>query len=391
MKLTFNTKEFRRTLEKFYHIFDRKALIPALSYIQFEAGKDELKLTATNLENTLIITQKQTIQDSGTTLIHGKKLHELISKLGDEDCLLTEEDNGCRLKLKRSNWHLQGQPADSFPTIKPVNTEQTFDISSSDLFEGLSRAMVCVDKDNSKALENCTNGIHITIEDSYLLIITMDNYRLFKFKSFVDTSLELKLNLSTRTVRALLAILSDMKGEIIRIGVDQDKFVLQAEGLLFTANTYTGKYPTVHRIFTDYLDQIGVDPSILIKSLARLKLLAEQTISMANFSIRGDCEDLVITFSVKDNGTAEERVPIIGRYRPEFNIDVGINLNILTQDLAKEHGMMLIGFQYKKPEYAAAVTADSLVPLDNLRYISFVPMLDQNDYSYSWHVGPGRA
>ena len=114
MKFIIEKQTFLRELGYIQnHVIDKKGLIPALSHVQIEAnGKDVIRLTGTDLDQTLSCETEGVVQKTGACALPARKLFEIVKNLPDEEIVIEAKDNNrTEIKCERSHFKLAGMNA----------------------------------------------------------------------------------------------------------------------------------------------------------------------------------------------------------------------------------------------------------------------------------------
>jgi len=85
MEITVSKIELLRELTATQGVVERKTTIPILSNYLFEASKDQLSLTATDLDLSLRTVCNAKVKREGSCTIPARKLHDYVKLLPDAD------------------------------------------------------------------------------------------------------------------------------------------------------------------------------------------------------------------------------------------------------------------------------------------------------------------
>lgn len=182
MEAIVHAKQLKEQVAGLQGIFARKETIPALGKIKIDAASNgALRMTATDLDISLIIEQEVDILQSGSICLSGKKLGEITGNLPNEPVHLKLDKSGARVEFcaGRFKSKLSGTDSDTFPEIARVNAE-SLKIPASVFYEGLRRTIFAVTEDNKRFT---INGILLILDGSGLKMVSTDGHRLCLFQT----------------------------------------------------------------------------------------------------------------------------------------------------------------------------------------------------------------
>jgi len=121
MKIQTGRNELLSALQAVIGVVERRQTLPVLSNLLFDAQKDELVITGTDLELELVSRATVKTQSPGKTTVPARKLFDICRGL-PEGADLTLEQSGDRVTLKsgRSRFTLATLRADEFPSLGTV-------------------------------------------------------------------------------------------------------------------------------------------------------------------------------------------------------------------------------------------------------------------------------
>ena len=116
MEILVRRSDLAKELHLVQGIVERKNSIPILSNVLAEARAGELRISATDLDVSLLCgCAAQVIEEGGVTL-SAKKLYEIVRSLPESDVSLRlEKDAWTFIRCERSEFRMAGLPQGGFP------------------------------------------------------------------------------------------------------------------------------------------------------------------------------------------------------------------------------------------------------------------------------------
>src|SRR5690349_17400335 len=134
MKIQTGRNELLSALQAVIGVVERRQTLPVLSNLLFDAQKDELVITGTDLELELVSRAAVRTQSPGKTTVPARKLFDICRGL-PEGAELTLDSSGDKLVLKsgKSRFTLSTLKPDEFPSMGTVSAGKVIRLAKKDL------------------------------------------------------------------------------------------------------------------------------------------------------------------------------------------------------------------------------------------------------------------
>ena len=130
MKLTCTQENFKKAIFNSERVVSKQTTLPILNNILFEAGKADLKLSATNLEIGVVVKIGAKIEKEGKITIPAKLISNFVNNLpAGENITLETAEQGLKIKSGSAKAIIKGLPATDFPLIPKKNSDFQLQIS----------------------------------------------------------------------------------------------------------------------------------------------------------------------------------------------------------------------------------------------------------------------
>ena len=134
MKFTITRERLQEGLQAVAASVPSKTTLPVLANILVEAGKDGLRLSATDLDIAVSTVVAADVDSEGAVTLPAKKLVEIVRELPSAAIRVTGAgEQRVSLECGRSRFKLLGIPKDEFPSFPPVKFDKAWTAASSDL------------------------------------------------------------------------------------------------------------------------------------------------------------------------------------------------------------------------------------------------------------------
>jgi DNA polymerase-3 subunit beta len=254
---------------------------PITKYLLLQAGGEQITLTATNLETTVIAQCPASISEAGTVTLPGKTLFEILKELSGEEITLSHNNKGLETKLHCGGSRVQliGMPAEEFPSIPAHTATPLFSLPQEHLHRLLNETIHSIGHETRNALNTLRIEWHPTSTPTIRLVATNGN-RLTQAElttgNWLTTPQEKGHALLARTTAQLLhRLLRDTNGHILTVGFADALLTLTLPTLQVTTRLVDSSYPDYETFTTRPLSPcLTFMRKACIDSLNRLAIIA---------------------------------------------------------------------------------------------------------------------
>lgn len=296
-----------RTVE---HATAMKGLQPVLANILIESVDEKtLKLSATDLDLTIITEIKAQVKEDGKITLPAKKLSDIVSKLTDDLVEFKIEDNSANIKCKNTKFNVIGISANEFPTISEIdlNKAESIDIDIKTLNNAIKQVGFAAANTESNTL---LSGIVFNISDNVLEMASTDGNRLARVREKVETSAkESQLIIPARTLNEFAKISSFVQDKIAKLYIDNSKLVLKISDTIMISNLMNGQYPQYNRLIPESSPkEATINVALLIAALERVSIMVSEKTNIVKFEFVDN--KLILSANTPDFGTSEDAIEV---------------------------------------------------------------------------------
>ena len=136
MKLTVERNVLLKALNHCQSIVERRTTLPILSHIHLSADGVQIKLTATDLELSIVENISAIVQESGKTTVPAHMIFDIVRKFHEGGMVLMELDkqnNHLHVSCGKSNFNLPCLPPEDFPAVNTAELPHKFSIPAKKL------------------------------------------------------------------------------------------------------------------------------------------------------------------------------------------------------------------------------------------------------------------
>lgn len=311
MKFSIKKEILLESLNNVSKAVSSKNVIPVLGGIKFNLTNEGLFLTATNNEIDIesFIDKKyiDKVESTGTIVIQGKYLIEIVRKLPD-DLINIEIIDGLKILIncQNSNFNLNGIDSNEFPNINLDNSTNPIKLSKKVIKNIVNQTIFATSMQESRPI---LTGINIKIENDRMECIATDSYRLSKKIVYLDEKVDNIINIVIpgKNIGELVKILDD-EDEEVEIHIFSNKILFKFDDILFQSRLLNGSFPDTSRLIPeDFSLEIKADLDELYKVIDRASLLtSEKDKNVIKFET--DKNVVTISSNTPEIGKVEEKI-----------------------------------------------------------------------------------
>ncbi|WP_432662103.1 DNA polymerase III subunit beta [Wukongibacter baidiensis] len=357
MKIICSQKQLSSAVNIVQKAVSTKTTLPILKGILLEAKDDQLKLVGNDLDIGIENYIETKIIREGSIVISSRLFGDIIRKLPNSDIELeVDSQNNVFIRCENSDFKLVGQPAMEFPELPFVEEENTYVIGQ-DLFKNMIRQTIfATSQDETRPI---LTGSLIEIGNRNISMVAIDGYRLALRKAYLNSDIENKAVIPSKTLNEINRILGNESEGEIHISFTDKHILFTIDEIRIISRLLEGEFINYDQIIPkEFKSKAKVSTKNLLDSIERASLLAKEgKNNLIKFSIK---DEIMNVSSNVEIGSVNEEVSI--ELEGE-DIDIGFNSKYLLEALK------VIDSEEIYLEFTTGVSPCIMKPTDNDNYI----------------------
>jgi DNA polymerase-3 subunit beta len=333
LKLTVKREELSSALSIVSRAVSTRAATQALSGILLTADDNGVTLAATDGELGLRTDLAATVAGSGSALLPGRLLADLVRSLAEEQVEIEsrEAERDMEIRCGGSRFHLRTLPAEDFPKA-PEPSQEPLAIPGKELADTVDLVAPAASQDDMRPV---LTGVLVSASGEEMTMVATDSYRLAVKRTGLGRSIggELEANIPARALRELGRIVSADEIEEVGISMLPNQAVFRAGSVLLNTRLIDGQFPNFRQLLPEsYEHDVRLPRDEFLDVTRRVSQLAQR-----NAPLRlsfGDGE-LRVSASTPDVGDAEEAMPAAFSGEP---LEIGFNPEFLKNGIESVQG-----------------------------------------------------
>ncbi len=324
-----------------------KATMPILEMVLFESENGKLKLTATDLEVSIIEYVEAEIETEGAVAIPARRLLDTLRQLPDIPLFFeVDERYNVKFRTDKGTYKLAGEPGDEFPEMPSLVDALVISTDTHIIKSAIQKTSFAVSTDD---LRPAMMGVFFEIGTESSKIVATDGHRLVKL---VLNNLSAQRD-STFIVpdKALNLTLKSLDSENCTLSITDDHVSFQSGNTMVVARLIDETYPNYETVIPKDNDKsLIVNRDQMLATVKRVSIFSSSTTKQIRLQLDQD----QMTISAEDidmSSEAKESIECEYSFDP---MDIGFNSRYLADVLGNVDDPEVL-FEFSTPNRAGIV------------------------------------
>jgi DNA polymerase-3 subunit beta len=264
----------------------------ALTGLYLRLVGDQLQVTGSDLDLTIIARAAVSGSRDGTALVPAKLLTDIVRALPEGAVTLEADENEVRIGSGRSQFAVKTIAADYPPMPEPPDNSVTIDAAL--LRDAITQVVSAASTDDSRKFE--LTGVSIAAHGDGLRLVATDTYRL-AIRDLPGTSILAegqKVLVPSAALKELGRLLSDAQTVTIRLAERHVSF--EVEDVRLISQLLDGNFPEYENLLPKNADshpnRLIIEREPFLAALRRVGLLSKET-TKVRLDIKNDSVELI--------------------------------------------------------------------------------------------------
>ena len=281
MKFSVSSSALLSLLATTGKVISNKNTLPILDYFLMELSGNELKVTTSDLETTLIgsITV-DSVESEGTIAAPAKLMLDSLKEFSELPLTIDVNDKNWEITInwKSGSLSIPGASAVSYPAVPQLSAEKkelSMDVDT--LVNGINKTIFATADDE---LRPVMNGIYINLAPGALTFVGTDAHKLVKYESETANEVTASFILPKKPATLLKNLLPKEQGDV-QIDFDDRNAIFTLENYRMVCRLIEGRYPNYNSVIPqDNPHKVTIDRQMLISALRRVSVFSSQASSL---------------------------------------------------------------------------------------------------------------
>lgn len=306
MKFVVSSSALLNHLLAISRVINSKSTLPILDSFLFQLKENELHITASDIETTLVTTM-ETVSSEGEGLfaISAKMLLDPLKEFPEQP-IEFKISNTMEITILSENgkYTLIGQNGNEYPQINTFNSETIkFSIQNNELQTCINRTLFATADDE---LRPVMNGIFFDLTGEQTNLVASNGHKLVKYSTNAMPSLQSSFILPKKPAMLLKNILPKEDGEV-QVEFDSKNAVFTLSNYKMICRLIEGTYPNYNAVIpVNNPNKVIIDRLTFTTALKRVSAFSNQAINLVALEFKENnliisTQDIDFSTSAKEN------------------------------------------------------------------------------------------
>jgi len=330
MKANFNRAALAEALSLLTSVVPSRTPKPILRCVQIVAGKNDVRICATDLEVGInyLVSEVQ-VDEPGEVIIPADRLAAIVRESVDEVLVLEAAEATCQIKGADSHFTIYGHEPGQYPVVPDFDGDAEIKVGLSNLQAGIEQCLFATAKESSRY---AINGILWEIKDKKLTLVATDGRRLARTRVSLVSAPKGQAPTNLIVPGKAMSLLDKIGGsekDAVAIKLVDNQILISCANVVISSNLVEGNFPKYEDIIpTDYDKKLTLSTEATLSAVRRASLLASEESRGIKISV--EKERIVFSGRAPETGDAQVDMPVEYKGEP---IEIGFNPQFLVDVL----------------------------------------------------------
>lgn len=334
MKFIVASGELQKALNTVSGVISSSQSRPILENYLFELEENNLKITASDGETTLVTALEVKSDDTGKFAVPAKIFQDFVKTYGEQPLTLSVKDsadgNGSLLEIldEKDNFAVALDNAEDYPELPEFDASQSVKISAGILSEALTNTLFATSNDS---LRPVMTGVLFQFKEDETNFVSTDSHRLVVYKrTDLINADPIEFIMPKKPLSIFKNILANSNDDVtIEFNENMAKFTFGNN--IWICRLIDGKYPNYSAVIPkENPNVLTINRNLLLSSIRRASIMSNKSTNQVRFKLSGNILHLHAEDTEYAN-KADMQIPC--DYNGE-DINIGFSSKFLTEMLS---------------------------------------------------------
>lgn len=288
MKFVVSSTELLSHLAAISKVISSKSTMPILDNFLFQLSENELTITASDLESTLITSMElDNIEGDGTIAVPAKLLTDTLKEFPEQPLTfqIDAEDYGIEIFSDNGKFSIVGQNGEDFPELPAIQEEaaSSINVNHSILQKGIEKTLFATADDE---LRPVMNGIYVEITPDFMSFVASDAHKLVRYRR-TDATAEFDSSfILPKKPAGLLRNLLPKEDFDVKLEFDDKNAIFTLSNYKLICRLVEGNYPSYNSVIpTNNPNKMIIDRLAFYNTVKRVSVFSNQASNLIKLNI----------------------------------------------------------------------------------------------------------
>ncbi len=333
MKFIVSSGELQKALQTVSGVISSSQSRPILENFLFELDQNNLSITASDGETTLITSLEVKSDDKGKIAVPAKIFQDFVKTYNEQPLTLSVKDNeegtGKQLEIldEKDNFAVALDNEEDYPELPEFDAAKSVTVASGVLSEALSNTLFATSNDS---LRPVMTGVLFQFGENETNFVSTDSHRLVVYKRTDLISEPMEFIMPKKPLSIFKNILANANDDVkIEFSDNMAKFSFGNH--IWICRLIDGKYPNYSAVIPkENPNLLTINRNLLLSAIRRASIMSNKSTNQVRFKLSGN----ILHLHAEDTefaNKADMQIPC--DYNGE-DINIGFSSKFLTEMLS---------------------------------------------------------
>ena len=357
MKFILSSLKLLKAVQSLSGVINSNNTLPILDDFLFNISDNELRITASDLETTMIVTiQPDLVEGVGEVTIPARLLIDILKNLPDIPVSFNIDEATLAIEITtgEGRYKMVGHKSDEFPQVPVLEDASKWEIPADVLACGFEKTVFATGNDEIRPV---MTGVFMEMTNNGLNFVATDAHKLVRYRRLdIKTDTLASFIVPKKPINQLKNALSGKADEIVVVEFNKTNASFTMSGFKLVCRLIDGKYPNYEAVIPkSNPNKLTIDRQLLLAAIRRVAIFSSKATHQIRFKIAG--QELTLTAEDLDYyNEAKERLSC--NYEGD-DMEIGFNSRFFQEMLGNLNQTEIL------LEMSAPNRAGLIIPVDN--------------------------
>jgi DNA polymerase-3 subunit beta len=316
-----------RHLQSISGVLSTSNTLPILDNFLFSIKGNELTVSATDLETTMITKLPVQTEEDGVVAIPAKLVLEVLKSLPDQPCTFKVNATfNIEVAYDNGKSKMVGFSGDEFPKLPKIENKSAIKVSGDIISKAINRTLFAAGNDE---LRPAMSGVYCQFEKNDIIFVATDAHKLVRYKRMDASASDSSEFILPK--KALNMLKANLKGdEEITLEYNESNAVFTFSDLVLVCRLIDGKYPNYEAVIPkENPNVLTIDRLQLLNSIKRVSIFSNKTTHQIKLKLAG----AELSLSAEDLDFSNEANERLTCNYDGSDLEIGFNSRFIVEML----------------------------------------------------------
>lgn len=329
MKFIISSSTLLKELSKINGVITTNPVVPILENFLFEIEDKRLKITASDLQTSMMVELEVNAKEEGNVAVPARILLETLRNLPEQPIGFTVDEDTFAIEISSDigRYKLAGEDASDFPKVPSISSASAIDMPAEVLRSAINNTIFATSNDE---LRPAMTGVLLTIDDSSTTFVGTDGHRLVRYRRVdVASDESSRIIIPRKAMNLIKTTLPDQNSNVV-LEFNNAHAFFRFENIRLVCRLIDEQYPDYENVIPlDNENVITINRLEILSSLKRISIYANKTTNQVRVKITGS----EIQISAEDIDFSSEANERLSCKHDGPDIEIGFNARFLIEIL----------------------------------------------------------